>query len=99
MHIITKKRLKEFWQNYPDAENPLRVWAKAVEKASWQNLAEIRQSFPTADPYCQCTIFNIAGNKYRLISHINYRRQRVYILHVLTHKEYDKDKWKDDCNC
>jgi len=99
VHIITKKRLKEFWQKYQDAEAPLRVWAKIAEKASWQTLADTRAILPTADPYCECTIFNIGGNKYRLISHINYRRQKVYILPVLTHKEYDKENWKDDCNC
>jgi mRNA interferase HigB len=99
MHIITKRKLKEFWLLHPDAEAPLRVWSKLTGKAKWRNLSEVRATFPTADPYCECTIFNIAGNKYRLISHINYRRQKIYILHVLTHKEYDKEKWKDDCRC
>ncbi|MDQ3010461.1 MAG: type II toxin-antitoxin system HigB family toxin [Acidobacteriota bacterium] len=99
MHIITKKRLKNFWQQQPDAESPLRIWSKIAEKASWQNLTEVRAILPTADPYCECTIFNIGGNKYRLIAHINYRRRKLYVLHVLTHKEYDKEKWKDDCNC
>lgn len=99
MHIITKKRLKEFWSAHPDAESPLRTWAKITEKASWQNLAEVRASFPTADPVCECTVFNIGGNKYRLIGHINYRRRKVYVLHVLTHREYDEEKWKDDCYC
>ena len=99
MHIITKKRLKEFWQIHPEAEAPLRAWAKVAEKASWQNLAETRRDFPTADPVGDCTVFNIAGNKYRLITYLNYRKQRIYILHVLTHREYDREKWKDDCNC
>ncbi|MEP7338319.1 MAG: type II toxin-antitoxin system HigB family toxin [Acidobacteriota bacterium] len=91
--------MRIFWLQQPDAETPLRAWAKIAEKASWQNLADVRAILSAADPYCECTIFNIGGNKYRLISHINYRRQKLYVLHVLTHKEYDKEKWKDDCNC
>jgi mRNA interferase HigB len=98
-HIITKKKLREFWRKYPDAESALRAWAKIAEKNSWRNLADVRIYFPTADPLCECVIFNIGGNKYRLITHINYRRQKTYILHVLTHKQYDKGRWKDDCNC
>ena len=75
------------------------MWAKIVVKSMWRNLAEVRALLPTADPYCECIVFNIGGNKYRLIAHINFRRQKVYVLHILTHKEYDKEKWKDDCHC
>ena len=99
MHIITKKKLREFWRKYPDAGAPLRAWAKIAEKNSWRSLADVRIYFPTADPFCECAIFNIGGNKYRLIAHINYRRQKIYTLHVLTHNEYDNERWKDDCNC
>jgi len=60
---------------------------------------ETRLDFPHADPVGECTVFNIGGNKYRLITKIRYNKQRVYIIHVLTHKEYDREKWKDDCNC
>jgi mRNA interferase HigB len=99
VHIITKKKLREFWRKYPDSEAPLKAWTKVVEKNSWRSLANVKIYFPTADLFCECAVFNIGGNKYRLITHINYRRQKVYTLHVLTHKEYDKEKWKDDCNC
>ena len=99
MHIITKKRLKEFWQTHPDAESALRAWAKIAQQAAWKNLAETRSDCPSADAVCDCTVFNIGGNKYRLIAWLNYRAQRLYVLHMLTHREYDKEKWKDDCNC
>ena len=99
VHIITKKKLREFWRKYPDAESPMRAWAKIAEKNSWRSLADAKIYFPTADPFCECTVFNIGGNKYRFITRIDYRRQKVYTLHVLTHKEYDKQKWKDDSNC
>ena len=98
MHIITKKRLKEFWEKHLDAEAPLRAWYKVANRASWQNLAQTRRDFPHADLVGECTVFNIGGNKYRLIAVIRYQAQRVYIIRVLTHKEYDGGKWKDDCS-
>ncbi len=97
MHIISKKLLREFWQENSDAENSLNNWFKLADKANWYNLAEVREDFPHADLVGNCTVFNFGGNKYRLITYINYRIQRIYTLHVLTHKEYDKDKWKAVC--
>ncbi len=99
MHIISIKRLREFWEIHPDAEVPLRTWYRITAKATWQNLAETRIDFPHADSYEECTIFNIAGNKYRLITKIYYQQQTVLIRFVLTHSEYDRERWKNDCNC
>ncbi len=97
MHIISKPRLREFWTQHSDAEIPLLNWYKQTGKADWKNLAETRELFPHADSIGECTIFNIGGNKYRLITKINYKKKIVYVRFVLTHFEYDKDKWKDDC--
>jgi|SRR5262245_22304456 len=99
VRIISKRKLREFWENRPDAKEPLLDWYNVALKSSWQNLAEVRESFRHADPVGDCTVFNIKGNDYRLITVIKYRAQRVYALYVLTHKEYDKEKWKDDCHC
>lgn len=100
MRIFALKTLREFWEKHPDAEEPLRTWYRITEKATWQNLAETRRDFPHADPVGTCTVFNIGGNKYWLITGIRYhQKQRVYILHVLTHAEYDRENWKDDCYC
>jgi mRNA interferase HigB len=99
MHIISKKRLREFWEKHTDAKDPLLAWYKFVEKAAWKNLDDTKKDFPHADLVGLCTVFNIKGNKYRLITIIKYKAQRVYIMQVLTHSEYDKDWWKDDCNC
>lgn len=99
MRIISKKRLREFWEKYPDAKEPLLAWYRITEKARWQNLADTRKDFPHADPVGVCTVFNIKGNHYRLITAIRYLTQTVYTLHVLTHAEYDKGKWKNDCAC
>jgi mRNA interferase HigB len=99
VRIISKRKLREFWEKRPDAKEPLLDWYNAARKASWRNLAELRESFRHADPVGDCTVFNIKGNDYRLITVIKYRVLRVYVLYVLTHKEYDKEKWKDDCHC
>jgi len=99
MHVISRKRLVEFWSKCPDAKEPLDVWYQMAKKSKWRNLAETRQSFPHADPYKECTIFNIGGNKYRMITKIYYEDRTILIRAVLTHAEYDKEKWKDDCSC
>jgi mRNA interferase HigB len=78
---------------------PLRVWLKITKRAKWQSLADTRKDFPHADLVGVCTVFNIKGNDYRLITKIYYENQKVLVRFVLTHSEYDKGKWKNDCNC
>jgi len=95
MHLISRRPLKQFWMKYPDAETSLRHWIRAVETAAWNNFADLRKLFGTADQVAKFTVFNVAGNKYRLIAVIHYNRQRVYVRHILTHKEYDLGKWKE----
>lgn len=97
MHVISKKRLREFWAKYPDAELPLDNWHRVAKKAMWQSIAEVKTVFPHADAAYECTVFNIGGNKYRLIVEIKYDRQVIYVKHVLTHKDYDNGTWKKDC--
>ena len=96
MHLISRRPLKQFWGKYPDAETALRHWIKAVETAGWKNFADVRQLFGSADRVGKFVVFNIAGNKYRLITAIHYNRARVYVRHVLTHAEYDRSEWKED---
>lgn len=99
MRVFALKTLREFWEIYPDAEEPLRGWYRITDKATWQNIMETHNDFPHADAVGTCTVFNIGGNKYRLIAGVRYQKQRVYILHLLTHSEYDRENWKDDCYC
>jgi HigB_toxin, RelE-like toxic component of a toxin-antitoxin system len=84
------------WREMVDPSNPGVIIETLY---SYYTGVETRLDFPHADPVGECTVFNIEGNKYRLITKIRYNKQRVYIIHVLTHKEYDREKWKDDCNC
>jgi mRNA interferase HigB len=90
------KPLRDFCALHPDAETPLRAWYREVEHTQWENFADVRASYPSADRVGKYTVFNIGGNKYRLIVVIHYNRDRVYVRHVLTHKEYDLGKWKND---
>ncbi|CAN5235760.1 type II toxin-antitoxin system HigB family toxin [soil metagenome] len=98
-HIISKRKLREFWLKIPSAKEPLISWYNTVKKADWDNFSNVREDFRHADIYRDCVIFDIGGNKYRLITKIRYQKKRVYIRFVLMHPEYDKDLWKDDCEC
>ena len=94
MHVISRKKLKQAALRHPELEPALDVWFRIAKRALWQNLSDVRETFATADGVEKWTIFNIKGNKYRLITEINYRFHRVYIRHVLTHAEYIREKWK-----
>jgi mRNA interferase HigB len=94
MHIISRKILRQFWQKYPDSETALIRWFKLMNLAELQNFEELRAVLPSADLVNNLIIFNIGGNKYRLIASIHFNRQKIYISHILTHSEYDKNQWK-----
>jgi mRNA interferase HigB len=94
LHVISRKRLREFWAEHPDAEGPLSEWFKVARRAEWNKFADIRAYQPAADLVDDFVVFNIGGNKYRLITEIYYRDQVVLVRDVLTHKEYDQGKWK-----
>ncbi|MBN3898663.1 MAG: type II toxin-antitoxin system HigB family toxin [Nostoc sp. NOS(2021)] len=96
MHIISTTALKLFYQKYPDAESSLRGWYKAAKSAKWQNILEVRQAFNSAALVGELTVFNIQGNKYRLITYIDYQSKKIFIRNIITHTEYDTDKWKND---
>jgi mRNA interferase HigB len=90
MHVISRKALREFWQRHPDSEQPLRRWHTIVTKTNFDNFAELREAFPSSDLVGDLIVFNIGGNKYRLIASVHFNRQKVYIRRVLTHIEYDR---------
>ncbi|MFN8490372.1 MAG: type II toxin-antitoxin system HigB family toxin [Caldilineaceae bacterium] len=96
MRIISFQRLREFWENQPNAEGALRAWFTHVQHARWRNFAEVRRDFASADQVKRLTVFNISGNHYRLIARIEYEQQKVFIRAVLTHAEYDREGWKND---
>ncbi len=94
MHVITRKRLLDFVTKHPNTSNALDTWYRIVKQTKIDNFAQCKAIFPSADKVGNLTVFNIGGNKIRLIAAIHYNTQSLYIRHVLTHKQYDTDKWK-----
>ena len=95
MHIITRKRLLEFSEKYGEAKLPLDRWYRIVKRTDFGSFSDLRKTFPSADQIGKLTTFNIDGNKFRLITFIVYSKKRIYIRDILTHKEYNKSKWKE----
>lgn len=96
MHVISRKKLEEFWIKHTDAKDALAAWYDVANRETWNNLEEVRSTYRSADAVDRWTVFNIRGNDYRLITVIHYNRQKIYIRHVLTHSEYDRGNWKRD---
>lgn len=92
MQVIAKRTLRRFWERQPQAETPLRVWFALVDKADWKGPADVKLSFGASVDFVgdNRAIFDIGGNKYRLVAHIAYRYRRVLIKFVGTHSEYDR---------
>ncbi|MBI5584107.1 MAG: type II toxin-antitoxin system HigB family toxin [Deltaproteobacteria bacterium] len=95
MHIITRKRLLEFNRKHPDCSSAIESWYRIIKHTEFSSFADLRQVFPGADKVDNLTVFNIGGNKVRLVAAIHYNTQRLYIRHVLTHKEYDRGSWRE----
>lgn len=90
MRIIAKRPLREFWERFPDSEHAFKAWHAEAETADWQSPAEIKAKYRSASILKESrVVFNICGNKYRLVVKISYKNALVYIRFVGTHKEYD----------
>ncbi len=96
MHLISAGKLKEAASDYSDAVEIAKNFAKKVELSSWQNLIEVQADYRNAEAVGNFTVFNIKGNRYRLILSIDYEAQIAYFKYFLTHAEYSKDDWKND---
>lgn len=91
MRIIAKRTLREFWEKHSLAKQPLLSWYKTVQIANWQNYAEIKEKFSTVSILNSTRmVFNLGGNKYRLICLVRFDKQIIFIRFIGTHKEYDK---------
>jgi mRNA interferase HigB len=103
MRVISKSRLREFWASpgRTDVEGPLRAWYTHVSNrtVAWRSWGDVKSEFGTASLVGNCVVFNIGGNKYRLVTRVLYPSQKVFVLKVMTHAEYDDDKWKGECGC
>ena len=101
MRIITRRRILEYAKQHPNARANLTAWISVASSANWRSIADVRMVFPHADLATvsssrTVTIFNIAGNHHRLIAAIHFNTGCIFILKLLTHAEYSKDRWKND---
>ncbi|NEO84254.1 MAG: type II toxin-antitoxin system HigB family toxin [Spirulina sp. SIO3F2] len=96
MHLIAIRNLRRDASKYPDLMPVVEAWYKVVQAAQWQNLEDVRRIFSSAEAVGNFTVFNLKGNRYRLIVGLDYERQMIFYKYLLTHAEYDKDKWKND---
>ena len=94
MHVISRKMLRQFWELHPDSESALARWFKIMAQQEFASFEALRATFPTADKVGDVIVFNIGGNKYRLIAAVHFNRRKVYIRHMLTHDDYDRGAWK-----
>ena len=91
MQVVSKRRLRLFWEQHRDAETPLRTWHATVEKAAWASPQDIRGQFGSVDFIADNrAIFNIGGNKFRLVAHVSYEFKAVLVKFIGTHAEYDE---------
>lgn len=94
MKIISNSALRAFASKHPAANESLQGWRRVIEKNRFGNWAELKRTFNTIDKVGELTVFDIGGNKYRLVAYIRFEKQIVYVKAVLTHREYDKGAWK-----
>lgn len=91
MRVIATAALREFWNEHPSAEQSLRSWYKAVTSEQWQSPHDVKRLYRTASVLIAGRIvFNIGGNKYRLVAWVDYGKQLIYIKFIGSHKEYDQ---------
>ena len=98
MHVISQKALREFDKKHADAASPLRAWLKLVRHGRFQNLTELKGTFASVDMVAvkgrDFFVFNIGGNKYRLIAAIHFNTQKLFVRNILIHSEYETGRWK-----
>jgi mRNA interferase HigB len=101
MNIVTKRRILDYAKQHPNASANLVAWITVTSSAHWRSITDVRKVFPHADLVTvrsskTVTIFNIAGNHHRLITAIHYNTRSIFILNILTHSDYSKNRWKNE---
>ena len=94
MHVISHAKIMGVQAAHPDCASVLDQWYRLTKRAKWRNFAEVRACFPAADKVGDKFVFDVGGNKLRVITAIHFNAGRVFVRAVLTHKQYDKGDWK-----
>ena|SRR5438128_1839130 len=101
MHVIARPLIRTFCTRYADAREWLEEWWRVASGGRWLSLHDVRVAYATVDQVGKCLVFNVRGNKYRLIVRVSYRNQysrgTLLVREFLTHAEYNQDRWKRDC--
>jgi mRNA interferase HigB len=101
MHIIARPAISQAINRHQDVGHWLNQWWKVASVQRWESLSHVRGTYPATDQVDCCLVFNVRGNKYRLICRVTYANQwqrgTLLVKHFLTHAEYDRDDWKEDC--
>ena len=94
MHVVSHKAIRLFASRHPDARAPFDRWYRVAKRADWERFADVKQTFNSADFVAPYVVFDVGGNKYRLVAEINFRKRVLFIRRILTHKEYEKGAWR-----
>lgn len=94
MRVISHKAIREFSEAHPESSTAIDYWYRVTRKAFWVSFADIKLTFNTADYVPPFVVFDIGGNKYRLVAKINFGRKVVFIRRIMPHEEYSKGSWK-----
>lgn len=94
MRVISRRALRDFWEIHPQAKAPLCAWFRVMEHGAFADFNALKTTFGAADYLAPYTIFDVGGNKFRVIAVMHYHRGRIYIRHVFTHADYDR--WCDE---
>jgi mRNA interferase HigB len=94
MHIVSHKAIRIFCEEHPHARAAMDRWYRVAKRGTWSSFAEVKQSFNTADFGAPHVVFDIGGNKYRLIAEMNFARRVLFIRFILTHQDYMRGAWK-----
>ena len=94
MHVVSHKAVRIFCEEHPHARGAMDHWYRVAKRATWSSFAEVKQSFSTADFVAPHVVFDIGGNKYRLIAEMNFMRRVLFVRGIMTHTEYEKGAWK-----
>jgi len=99
MRIIGTEHIETFSHKRSSARRHFDRWLQAVESANWKKWADVKQTYAKASKAGLCVVFDVQGGSFRVITRIDYEYEIVSIVYVLTHPEYDRGKWKNECEC
>jgi mRNA interferase HigB len=99
VRVISRKKIRDASKEHPEWETSLSAWYRVAKNADWAYFPDVKQSWRNSDNVGTCIVFEISHNKCRLIAWVNYRSKKIFIRHIASHADYDKEKWKDDCDC